>query len=227
MTPSDLRAITRLQSPELVPEISHYGLPDGMSLDVFRTQHAKVLGAGVPYWAIGWPGGQALARCVLDHPEIAAGQHVVDIGCGAGFAAIAAARAGATSVLAVDHDLAALIAVHENARVNGVTVHCVQQAVDRFEPDRPALILAGDLWYEPLFARKATEALRRFRAAGHEVLFGDPGRSYRPRTMIEQIACYELSASHDLEAAEVVEACVYALGVHDYAANALPTCTAR
>ena len=48
-----------------------------------------------PFWAYPWPGGVALARVLLDAPAIVAGLRVVDIGCGGGVAALAAARAGA------------------------------------------------------------------------------------------------------------------------------------
>ena len=55
-----------------------------------------------PYWAWPWAGGQALARFVLDHPEIVRGRSVADIGAGGGIVAIAAALAGARSVVAID-----------------------------------------------------------------------------------------------------------------------------
>ena len=47
-----------------------------------------------PFWAFAWAGGQALARYLLDHPEIVAGREVLDIGSGSGIVAIAAAKAG-------------------------------------------------------------------------------------------------------------------------------------
>jgi predicted nicotinamide N-methyase len=44
-----------------------------------------------PYWAHYWEGGLALARHVLNYPEIAAGRVVLDLGAGSGIAGIAAA----------------------------------------------------------------------------------------------------------------------------------------
>src|SRR5262249_31432484 len=35
-----------------------------------------------PFWAFAWPGGQALARYLLDHPETVAGRRVLDVGSG-------------------------------------------------------------------------------------------------------------------------------------------------
>ncbi|MGA9866016.1 MAG: methyltransferase, partial [Acetobacteraceae bacterium] len=48
-----------------------------------------------PFWAFAWPGGQALARHILDHPGTVAGRRVLDFAAGGGIAAIACARAGA------------------------------------------------------------------------------------------------------------------------------------
>src|SRR5690606_20818892 len=57
-----------------------------------------------PFWAYPWPGGAALARVVLDHPEWIAGRRVLDLGTGGGISALAAARAGAALVVANDLD---------------------------------------------------------------------------------------------------------------------------
>ena len=55
----------------------------------------------------------------LDSQDIA-GRQVVDYGCGSGILAIAAAKLGAASVLAMDIDPQALIATRDNADRNGV-----------------------------------------------------------------------------------------------------------
>src|SRR5690606_27339284 len=57
---------------------------------------------GSPYWAYPWAGGAALARFVLDRPETVAGRRVFDLGAGSGLVAIAAAKAGARTVVAAD-----------------------------------------------------------------------------------------------------------------------------
>ncbi|NWO96542.1 50S ribosomal protein L11 methyltransferase, partial [Escherichia coli] len=77
---------------------------------------------GSPYWAYYWLGGLALARFVLDRPETVAGKRVLDLGTGSGLVAIAAAKAGAASVLAADIDPYAMVAVPLNAAANGVAV---------------------------------------------------------------------------------------------------------
>ena len=68
-----------------------------------------------PFWAFAWPGGQALARHVLDHPAIVAGRRVLDFAAGGGIAAIACARAGAI-VEAAEIDPLAIAAIAPERR---------------------------------------------------------------------------------------------------------------
>ncbi|KAF6339298.1 electron transfer flavoprotein subunit beta lysine methyltransferase [Rhinolophus ferrumequinum] len=57
-----------------------------------------------PYWAIYWPGGQALSRYLLDNPDVVRGKSVLDLGSGCGATAIAAKMSGASRILATDID---------------------------------------------------------------------------------------------------------------------------
>nr|XP_033477953.1 electron transfer flavoprotein beta subunit lysine methyltransferase-like [Epinephelus lanceolatus] len=57
-----------------------------------------------PYWAIYWPGGQALSRFLLDNPAVCRGKTVLDLGSGCGASAIAAKLSGAAHVVANDID---------------------------------------------------------------------------------------------------------------------------
>src|SRR4051812_26056757 len=75
-----------------------------------------------PFWAFVWAGGQALARHLLDHPEVVRGKRVLDVATGSGIAAVAAAKAGAARVTAIDLDPAAIRAAQRNAAANGVDV---------------------------------------------------------------------------------------------------------
>jgi ribosomal protein L11 methylase PrmA len=52
--------------------------------------------------------------------EVHAGDRVLDVGCGSGILAVAAARLGASSVIAVDVDPEAVDVTRDNARRNGV-----------------------------------------------------------------------------------------------------------
>jgi predicted nicotinamide N-methyase len=88
-----------------------------------------------PYWAFAWAGGQALARYLLDHPEVAEGRRVADLASGSGLVAIAAAMAGAAAVTAYDVDPLAVAAIAINAAANGVTVTALCE--DLLEPAGP------------------------------------------------------------------------------------------
>ncbi len=68
-------------------------------------------------------GAHASTRLCLELMlELEASGPFLDLGCGSGVLAIAAARLGWTPVLALDSDRASISATEENARRNGVTV---------------------------------------------------------------------------------------------------------
>jgi predicted nicotinamide N-methyase len=125
-----------------------------------------------PYWAFAWPGGQATARHLLDRPEIVRGRRVVDIGAGSGIAAIAAAMAGARSVLAVDVDPLAEAAIRINARHNGAAVATSTRDVLGALPAGD-LILVGDLVYEPELRTRVAAMLDAAVRGGAEALVAD------------------------------------------------------
>ncbi|MEO1159841.1 MAG: 50S ribosomal protein L11 methyltransferase, partial [Pseudomonadota bacterium] len=178
MTPDQLRSITAHTSPPLVPEIMLAGLPHHHTFETFRAQHQAVIGVATPYWLVAWPGGQALARYLLDTPQLVSHRRVVDLGCGNGLVAIAAAMAGAPSVLAADIDANALVCAKENAGLNQVDIEIEKADLRDFTPDAGDLVCAGDLWYEQATARQATGCLVRLRAGDCAVLFCDGGRSF-------------------------------------------------
>lgn len=143
-----------------------------------------------PYWAFCWGGGQALARFVLDHPAEVRGRRVVDFGAGGGIAAIAAARAGARSVVAVDIDPDARAAVRENAVLNGVGVTTAEQVPAEWD-----VLLAADVLYEDSHLAQLTAwADRR-----HTVWLADPGRPSAPRIPIDPVASYAVTTHPDVD----------------------------
>jgi predicted nicotinamide N-methyase len=133
----------------------------------------------LPFWAYAWAGGQALARHVLDNPELVRGRTVLDLASGSGLVAVAAAMAGAARVIANDVDPHALAATALNARANAVTVTVLGGDLLDSTPAEE-VILAGDVFYERPLARRVMPFLER---AGGAVLVGDPERacSYLPR----------------------------------------------
>jgi len=159
-------------------------------------------GDELPFWAFAWPGGQVLARWLLDHPELVAGRDVVDLGCASGLVGIAAALAGARSVLCIDVDPTAADAAQVNARLNHVVVDVRTADV----LDEPAgaetagrIVLAGDLFYERGLAVRSTGWLRRQAAAGAWALAGDAERSYAPTDGIRVLAEFLVDTHADIE----------------------------
>ncbi|MEX0675037.1 MAG: 50S ribosomal protein L11 methyltransferase [Gaiellaceae bacterium] len=65
-------------------------------------------------------GGHATTRLCLELLQLVPRGSLVDVGCGSGVLAIAAARLGFRPVVALDNDPAAVEATEENARRNGV-----------------------------------------------------------------------------------------------------------
>ena len=99
-----------------------------------------------PFWAFAWPGSVSLARDIHDPAPPVQGQRVMDLGSGGGLAAIAAARAGATHVVAYDLDPLAAVVQAMNAHLNGVELESVTADALQSEVDVD-VILAGDVCY--------------------------------------------------------------------------------
>lgn len=150
-----------------------------------------------PFWAFAWPGGQSLARHVLDNPAKVAGRRVLDFAAGCGIAAIACAQAGAAAVDAAEIDPFAIASITLNAGDNGVAVTPI--GGDLVGADcRWDLILCGDVCYEAPMTRLILPWLRRM-ATQAEVWIADPGRAYLPRERMEAFATYVVPTTTELE----------------------------
>jgi predicted nicotinamide N-methyase len=167
--------------------------------------------AALPYWAVAWSGGLAIGRYLREHPEGVAGRRVFDLGSGSGLCAIASMRAGAARAIGADIDAFAAAAIQLNARANGCRVGVVRRDVLDEAPPDVDIILAGDCWYEALFAARVTPWLRRAQERGIDVLVGDPGRRYLPAGELIELARYEARATTDLEDLGHRQAGVYSL----------------
>jgi predicted nicotinamide N-methyase len=193
----------------LVPEISLHLASE--ITPIWQATEAWLAESGVapPFWAFAWPGGQALARHVLDHPACATGRRVLDFAAGCGIAAIACALAGAASVEATDIDPLAIAAIGLNAGANRVSVdtqlHDVVGAECRWE-----LILCGDVCYEGPMTGHILPWLRAM-ARRSEVWLADPGRAYLPREGLSPFACYQVPTSLELEDCTEREVTLYRL----------------
>ncbi len=152
-----------------------------------------------PFWAFAWAGGQAVARCVLARPELVSGRRVLDIACGSGMIAIAAAHAGAAKVWANDIDPLCEAAVSLNAEANHVAIEWL--GGDLLAAPAPAVdvILAGDIFYQKQMADRFLAWLGEAAARGIEVYVGDPGRAYAPDGGGPPLAEYDIETTLDLE----------------------------
>jgi predicted nicotinamide N-methyase len=155
-----------------------------------------------PFWAFAWAGGQALARHLLDEPDLVAGRDVLDLATGSGLVAVAAARAGARPVTANDIDPLALAATAANAAANAVEVRCVEGDLLDTD-DRYGVILAGDVFYSREMAGRVLPYLRRAASRGALVLVGDPGRAYLPTDRMIRRASYDVPVSEALESVPI------------------------
>lgn len=203
---------TRPQTPPHTPELT-LRLADEVT-PIWRMTEEALAGIGLPppFWAFAWAGGQALARYVLDHPELVRGQAVVDFASGSGIVGIAAAKAGAARVLAADIDPFCCAALALNAEANGVVVDDTDaDLLDAPPPAWAQVILAGDICYEKPLAERVMAWLGAARAAGATVLIGDPGRSYFPRQGLTKLAEYQVPTTRELEDMEVKKTAVWAL----------------
>jgi predicted nicotinamide N-methyase len=195
---------THLLAPPLVPEIRLH-LADAIT-PIWSASEATLEANGVPppYWAFAWVGGQALARHVLDEGGAAmGGKRVLDLACGCGIAAIAAAMRGAV-VTAADIDPFALAAVQLNAEANGITLTTSGEDL-LANPHAPCpwdVVLAGDVCYERAMAARMMDFLRTVAARGATVWLADPGRNYLPKGGLVEIARYAVPCTRELEDAE-------------------------
>lgn len=194
-----IRANTAIAAPPCVPEIRLHLASEVTPL--WQATEATLEQAQLPppYWAFAWAGGQALARYVLDHPDIVRGRRVLDFGAGSGLVAIAAMKAGATSVTAAEIDAFAAAAIGLNAALNGVAIAIETADVIGRVPAPWNTILVGDMCYERPLAERLTAWLRDLARGGATVLLGDPGRTYLPKDGLIEIARYAVPTPLDLE----------------------------
>jgi predicted nicotinamide N-methyase len=194
----------------LVPEISLYQADDPIGL--WELNEGEYRSAQPPpFWAFAWAGGQALARYVLDHPDVVRGRRVLDLAAGSGLVAISAALAGGASVRAVEIDPLAIAAIELNACVNQVIVSGELGDILDGDAGGAQVVLAGDVFYSRAMADRVLAFLRRAAGAGVRVLVGDPERAFLPRALFTPLATVAVPVTQALESADVKQATVWEL----------------
>jgi predicted nicotinamide N-methyase len=209
-----VRANTAVAAPPLVPEISLHLATEVTPLWEATEASLDRTGLPPPFWAFAWPGGQALARHLLDHPATVRRRTVLDFGAGSGLVAIAAVRAGAAHVTAAEIDDFAAAAIAANAALNAAAVDIARADVIG-GAGRWDVVLCGDMCYERPLAERLTRWLETLAAAGAVVLLGDPGRSYLPRERLVELARYTVPTTRELEDRETRETGIWRLGGGD------------
>lgn len=210
-TAAFIRAHTRPLPVPSLPSIRLYQADEVTPLWLMTEEDMETQRLAPPFWAFAWSGGQALARYIVEHPEIVRGRRVLDIACGSGLVGIAAMQAGAESVLCNDIDTYAEAAVALNAQLNGVKLIFSGENLLSGPVPNVDIILAGDICYE----KPMTDAMLTYfrRAAPHkiEVYIGDPHRTYFPKTGLTRLADYDILTNADIEEAAVKPASVWKL----------------
>lgn len=155
--------------------------------DDLITEEDYVKDERLPYWADIWPSSMMLAERLLE--EKSGGRSLIELGCGSGLCACAAAISG-FEVLATDYYDDALAFTELNARVNA------KRAVRTRHLDWSALpldagtfdvVIAADVMYEPRYPAMVAGALDRLMAVKGHALIADPGRIAFP-DFIREIA---------------------------------------
>jgi len=197
-TEAFIRTHTVVGHATLVPEITLHLATE--LTPIWQASEAWLAREGIepPFWAFAWPGSQALARLILDGALPVVGQRVLDFAAGGGLAAIAAARAGASSVEAAEVDKVARAAIALNAAANRVTLTIPADdlvgTLNRWDT-----VLAGDVCYAAPMAARILPWLRGLAAAGATVWLADPGRAYVPREGLVPLAKISVPTTRELE----------------------------
>ena len=131
----------------------------------------------LPYWAELWSSSLALARVLA--VRSLRGAPTLELGCGLGVVAVAAARAGGR-VLATDWSAPAVALTARNAEANGVELEAErvswQDPGPLLERAPWALVLASDVLYDRANVPLLLDLLPRLVSQRSEVLIADPGR---------------------------------------------------
>ena len=203
-----IRLHTEVVSAPLCPELRLHLVTDRCPAWRMTEAQAASIGLVEPYWAFCWPGGQALARHLLDHPEVVRGKRVLDFGAGCAIEGLAALKAGATSVLAADIDQVACAAARLNAGLNGLSLEVTDEDLVGTLPACD-VVLAGDVFYDRDLARRGLAWLTSLSRSGLEVLIGDPARGFLDLTGLEQVSSVRALADGDSSGTVLRETGVY------------------
>jgi predicted nicotinamide N-methyase len=134
-----------------------------------------------------WPGAVALARRLAEESGGAAGERVLELGCGLGLVALAAARRGA-AVTATDWKREPLQFVAASAARNRVAVRVAQMDWTHMATRRCfSLCVGADVAYDAEAETALVDALGRAAASGGRLLLADSVNTHRD-TILRRLA---------------------------------------
>jgi len=192
-----IRANTVLTSHQMVPEIQLWLATEITPIWQATEDWMSTNDTSPPFWAFAWPGSVAMARHILDNPQVATGRRVLDFAAGCGLAGIACAKANAAVVEAAEIDPVAIAATELNAAANQTTITTTSGDIvgSTCQWD---LILCGDVCYEAPMTGHIMPWLKSM-ATSAEVWIADPGRNYLPSAGLQPFARYIVPTSLELE----------------------------
>lgn len=210
---SFIRTHTKVHEAPLVPELKLHLADEAIALWQLTEKELEDTPLPPPFWAFAWAGGQALARYLLDNPELVRGKTVLDFAAGCGIAGIAAKRAGAAHILTADIDPLAAAACTLNGILNDAPVNATHDDLLDTAPNSKTwdVIATGDICYEQPLAGRVIDWLYSHAQNGATVLIGDPGRTYLPKDKLEKLVTYAVKTVRDLEDTDVRNTTVWRL----------------
>jgi len=168
-----------LSSDHITPELKLYLLTSDNPLYTSPAENSVLQD---PWWAIYWPGGQALSRFFLDFPEVVKGARVLDLGSGCGAVSLAAGKANAAVVTANDIDKNARVALDLNAMLNNVKIitfsstNLLEENAHSNLSEDYDILCVGDMLYDENIGASVLNLCRHFFKNNKKVFIGDPGR---------------------------------------------------
>ncbi len=200
--------VTESTRPLLTPELTLRLITSASPWWRLTPEDLSQQGIPEPFWGFAWSGGQALARYVLDHPELVRGKDIVDFGAGGGIVSLAAEIAGARSVVATEIDDWAIECYRLNRPLGDIRL---EDWIGR--PLTPgSVLLCGDMSY----GRDLVDRLIPWFSSLVDVriLIGDASRGFVDSRDFLELATYQAPADYDADGRYFIKASVLEFNRH-------------